>query len=77
MSPIPRETTWGEVRVHHWMHSPSNAFITVYACHFVKVLLVTAVSPALALLARTRRHSESPRCAAQLPCGRSPVPLPG
>lgn len=52
MSPIPRETTCGQVRVHHWMHSSSNAFITMYACHFVKVLLVTPVSPALALCSK-------------------------
>lgn len=58
MSPIPRETTWGEVQVHHWMHSSPNAFIIVYAFHILPVLLVTAVSPALALCSQ---DMETPR----------------
>lgn len=41
MSPIPRETTYKKVKVHHCLF--------IHVCHFVRVLLVTCVPPALAL----------------------------
>ena len=72
MSPIPRETTYREVRAHHLMHSSSKAFIKLSACHFVGVLLVTRVPPVLVLGSKDMETPESLHDSdARLLCGSS------
>lgn len=58
MSPIPRETTCREVRVHQWVLSSSDAFMSSNTHRSVRALLVTHVPPALALDTETCRHPE-------------------